>query len=182
MTDAWYKVATSGELTQGDIVPRYPIVIPRFRNNIEAGKEVDLSVIMHDLIVVTASCDLVESQNPNDIVLLCEVDEFQAHLRAHSDKSGQRKGRRKDLLTNKIASLQALPATENLSPKRAASVVRFDRCHTLDREELRKFIDAIDPRLTLCSPYGEFVAQRFATYHARIGLPVGFSLPEAENS
>ena len=173
MTDPeypWYAVVEGDDLSQGDIIPECPVVgvvPPDDIDGLVAGKvdpEVDVSV--HAMIVLTQACDLAHDKV--DTVVLSPVwslDEFAgAEARFGRD-------REKDKLREGVyPAYHMINACAEL--ERPISVVDFHRLYTTPKAFLRKVAASRGRRPRLLPPYREHLAQAFARYFMRVGLPV----------
>jgi hypothetical protein len=77
---------------------------------------------------------------------------------------------RKQLVDGIVPSLSLLHKRER-EPRLEWSVVIFHWLSTLPKIFLRDFAASLGPRLRLRSPYREHLAQAFARYFMRVGLP-----------
>ncbi|HEY5602853.1 MAG TPA: hypothetical protein VIM41_07085 [Gammaproteobacteria bacterium] len=169
----WYQVFEGTELSQGDIIRDCPI--PRIVNfssyPIEENDEVDLEFVETDVIVLSQSCDLANSKI-NDVIV-AEVIEWEK-ARDQMVKSGNQlaksKDFRKSLVAGNIPSLSLLRKHEG-EPKLDWSVIDFHNLSVVPKSVLNKNVANTGSRLTLMSPYKEHVAQAFARYFMRVGLP-----------
>lgn len=77
---------------------------------------------------------------------------------------------RKQLIEGAVPALSLLHKREQ-EPPLEWSVVTFHRLYSLPKPFLRGFAASLGPRLRLRSPYREHLAQAFARYFMRVGLP-----------
>ena len=86
----WYtNIKNSDELSQGDLIPNCPIVIPP--TIIKIGEETEIEIQQLDAIVLSQSCDLANSKI--DIVLVCpyySLKEFLSGLPADQQSKKER--------------------------------------------------------------------------------------------
>ncbi|MCB9882373.1 MAG: hypothetical protein H6834_11335 [Planctomycetes bacterium] len=120
-----------------------------------------------DLIVMTQTCDLVIGREKVEHVLLCEVVECQAIREGHlSTAKGMEDARRGNLPRYHVLERCQL---EGLT--RDHRIVYFDRVFTLPLDLVRVEAQR-SQRLRLLPPYREHLAQSFARYFMRVGLPI----------
>lgn len=169
----WYQVVQEAALLQGDILLRCPVIViaaelswPR-----PADTPMDVDIEEMDLIVMTQSCDL--GNNKVEGVLLAQVTAWPQVVSAEVQKGNpyiQSRHFRNQLIEGNIPGLSLLHKREQ-EPALSWSVVDFRRLFTLSKGFLNSFAASLGPRLRLRSPYREHMAQAFARYFMRVGLP-----------
>ena len=75
---------------------------------------------------------------------------------------------------------QALLHKHESEPRLEWSIVSFQRLYTIQKDFLVEFASGIGPRLRLRSPYREHIAQAFARFVMRVGLPYNARAFESE--
>ena len=165
---SWYDVVSTAALEQGDILSRCPTPIvgpPTFP--IDDGDSLSVEVVDLTLIVLTQSCDL-ENGKVSD-VLLAEVVDWAtvkatgaAHLKATKFREA--------LVQGNVPGYSLLSKSEHVVPMDWA-LVDFHRMHVLSKAYLEEFTAQVGDRLRMHSPYREHLAQGFARYFMRVGLP-----------
>jgi len=169
----WFEVTEGFNLLQGDVLPNCPRFVPdgELKWPIPAESRLGLRADLIDLIVLTQSCDL--ENNKVEEVLLARVvawpDVVRDEVRRGNEtiKSGKF---RKQLIEGAIPALSLLHKREQ-EPRLAWSVVAFHWLSTLPKPFLSSFAASLSPRPRLRSPYREHLAQAFARYFMRVGLP-----------
>ncbi|HTU89736.1 MAG TPA: hypothetical protein VMF69_06550 [Gemmataceae bacterium] len=169
----WYQIVQDATLFQGDILLHCPVFViaaelswPQSSN---APLEVDIKDL--DLIVMTQTCDL--QNNKVEDVLLAQMVAWPQVVSAEVQKgnpSVQSRNFRKQLVEGNIPGFSLLHKREE-EPSLPWSVVDFHRLFTLPKAFLSRFAASLGPRLRLRSPYREHLAQAFARYFMRVGLP-----------
>ena len=170
--DSWYEVAESDSLLQGDLIAGCPVsriarewVYPLKVENITAD------IVSADLVVMSQSCDLENKRIAQ--VLLAQVISWPSIVREEVERGNpgiKSRDFRKKLIEGNIPGLSLLHKND-AEPKLDWSVVDFHRLYTLPKSFLEQYAKSLGPRLRLRSPYREHLAQAFARYFMRVGLP-----------
>ena len=174
MNDAgWYEVAQGRTLLQGDLLSACPVLVLTGESKwpILPGSSVPAEVREVDLIVMTQSCDL-ENEKVAD-VLLAQVFPWPMTVKVEVQKGNRfiRSSQfRKQLVAGNVPGLSLLCKRDD-EPKMEWSVVNFRHLYTLPKVFTQQFAATAGPRLRLRSPYREHLAQAFARYFMRVGLP-----------
>jgi len=133
--------------------------------------EIGVRAYLIDLVVMTQSCDL---QNEKlDDVLLARILSWPELVKRALEKGNDfvRGSKfRKLLIDGQVPSL-SLIHKHGQEPRLPWSVVDFHQLYTLPKAFLCQFAAACPSRLRLRSPYREHLAQAFARYFMRVGLP-----------
>jgi hypothetical protein len=167
----WYAVVNEDVLEQGDMLRRCAVFFPP--NGTLTGRETpdestaEFDWVERDLIVISQTCDLVKGREKVTEVLLCAFwtcDEVGGHLATPRGKEDARRGN--------------LPAYHMLAPCNLSgfeldvAVVDFRRVYSLPLDYLREFATETGDRIRLLPPYREHLAQAFARFFMRVGLPI----------
>ena len=167
----WYDIVSGPDLAQGDIITNCPVLSPLAPDDLadletpESGVRAD--VFTHDMVVITQSCDL-ESQKIDSVVLcpvwtLAEMERVDPKFSRPVEREKIRKGEYFAYhMLNEFAALG-----------RPVSVVDFHRLYTSPKPLLAAISENRGDRARLLPPYREHLAQAFARYFMRVGLPVG---------
>jgi hypothetical protein len=169
---SWYEVAEGQTLLQGDLFFACPVTLmvgpwsfplqttePAFR------------IVAADVIVMTQSCDL-ENQKA-ELVLLASVNRWNELVVTEVNKGNtavKSRDFRKKLIEGNVPGLSLLQKHDG-EIKLPWSVVDFHRLYMVPRQFLEQFAVSQGNRLRLRSPYREHLAQAFARYFMRVGLP-----------
>jgi hypothetical protein len=170
---SWYDVTTSEDLEQGDLLRECPIptVLGLEAWPLLENQEVSVDIRLVDAVVLSQSCDLVNDKV--DDVILAQVLDWQEACRELVHKGNHyAKSRdfRKALIAGNSPSLSLLHKHDG-APGLAWSVVDFHRIFVLPKSLVRAVARSSGRRLRLRSPYREHLAQAFARYFMRVGLP-----------
>lgn len=172
----WYDLAEGPEILQGDLLDGCPVVIPTAKTveEIEAKDELLEGYIdQYDVAVMSQSCDLQFGKI--DLVLVCPVWSYEEmadkydHLRKTENKLALQRGN--------LTGYHLLRESELKDYERPIRIVDFRNVYSLPFDFLQKFAREQSPRLRLMPPYREHLAQAFARFFMRVGLPVDVKLP-----
>jgi len=135
----------------------------------DATEAVEGAIEEWDVIVLTQTCDL--ENNKVDEVLLAAVTEYAALVDREKEKNPVVAGRkfRSALVDGNMPAYSLLPQ-RLIDPVLAWSLVDFHHLFSVPKAQLLAHRAAGD-RLRLASPYREHLAQAFARYIMRVGLP-----------
>lgn len=168
----WYAIVSGDAIEQGDILQGCPVFLPPdglpptdFAENQQAIAEFDW--IERDVIVVTQTCDLVKGREKVTEVLLCAIwscAEVGGHL---ATPKGMEDARRGNLPAYHMLAACELPGFES-----DVAVVDFRRIYSLPLSHFRRRMASVGNRIRLLPPYREHLAQAFARFFMRVGLPV----------
>jgi hypothetical protein len=174
MSDSdWFEVVEGANLLQGDLLRKCPVLVPvtELTWPLPAQDSARLRADLIDVIILTQSCDLANNKVAE--VLLARVVSWAEVVRDEVKKGNEAvKGAkfRKKLVDGEVPGLSLLHKREQ-EPRLEWSVVSFHRLYTLSKTFLSAFAAEIRPRIRLRSPYREHLAQAFARYFMRVGLP-----------
>jgi len=162
----WYdEVKDSDDIYQGDIFMNCPIFVPTGEI---VEREVSGDVINYEVIVMSQSCDL---ENANvDIVLVCPIYPI-VELQKQNDKYKGRNGR-KALEQGTAIGYHALNLISEGNFDRPHYFVDFRNVFGIHIDTLKELCTKQKTRLRVLPPYREHLAQAFARYFMRVGLPV----------
>lgn len=168
----WYEVVQGDGLLQGDLLLNCPIftVVGDLPSPIADDYKPTVDACYFDLVVMTQSCDL--ENDKVDEVMTAQVIAWPEAVRLASPQNPFLKSRefRHALIAGNVPSLSLLHK-RNEVPTLAWSVVDFHRLFAFPKGFARKVASTAGPRLRLRSPYREHLAQAFARYFMRVGLP-----------
>ena len=169
----WYEVTEGAGILQGDILFRCPVFQPdkALQWPLALDNQQGFRVKALDLVVMTQSCDL-ENDKVQEVLLARLVswaDVVRGEL-AKGNQSVKASKFRKILVEGGSPALSLLHKRID-TPELDWSVVDFHWLHTLPKPYLSAFAASSGPRLRLRSPYREHLAQAFARYFMRVGLP-----------
>ena len=164
----WYELVTGDELEQGDVLEACPVFSPP---KDLAGEDYKTALFIWDevdVLVLTQSCDLVKGREKVAEVLLCPVFSRSEMTAGYlSTPKGLEEARRGNIPGFHLLAACTIPALI-----REIRVVDFKQVFTLPLDFARRQAALAENRLRLLPPYREHLAQSFARYFMRIGLPL----------
>lgn len=173
----WYELVEGEEIEQGDLLLNCPIIQPageKLRLPLPQDvKEIDIQINYSDVIIITHSCDLINDKVEE--VLLCPHWDLQAA--SDMDPSLGSRNRQKQILKGQIYRYALLAASDVPEYPMGIRIVDFGRVFTLPKTFVRQLAKSQGKRLRLCPPYREYIAQAFARFFMRVGLPKDIELP-----
>lgn len=162
----WYALVESGSpLSQGDFLDGRPVLIPRVER-VQEGEELVGIYSTYDVVVMSQSCDLLHEKV--QLVLVCPVwdltpfSERNPHYRSAKAREQLRRG--------EVPGCHLLNRCAVRQHERDFRVVDFRNVYGVPFDYLSAGTD--EPRLRLLPPYREHLAQAFARFFMRMGLPV----------
>ncbi len=168
---SWYSIIQGRDLMQGDIIKRCPVPIVNVPEPFTEVSEVDVEIEILDLIVLSQSCDLDNDKIKN--VILAKVGDWE---KVHNEtlRAGKTHVKstnfRRLLVAGDVPNLSLLHKHED-QPTMNWSLVDFHRLFVLPKKLVSDVAVSAGPRLRLEPPYREHLAQAFARYFMRVGLP-----------
>jgi hypothetical protein len=178
----WYEITTGESLRQCDILMGCPIlrIAGKLQWPISQSGTLPLQFEKYDSIVLTQSCDL-ENEKVEDI-LLAQVIAWPTLVQHELQRKNQfikSRKYRKALIDGDTPG-QALLHKHDSQPRLDWSIVSFQRVYTVQKDFLVQFASGSGPRLRLRPPYREHIAQAFARFVMRVGLPYDANAFETE--
>lgn len=172
-TTSWYEIISGNELRQGDVLRAFPIPTIQGLDEWPLPSDPQLQVNYHesDVVVLSQSCDLEHSKIYE--VILCEVipwNEVCRQLVEQGHRAASGKRYREALVAGNVPGLSLLHH-HSAEVKFPWSVVDFHRISVVPKKLAQAVAQRAGDRLRLCSPYREHLAQAFARYFMRVGLP-----------
>jgi hypothetical protein len=171
-TYPWYARVSGPELEQGDILLGCPVFVipPEAADEPFAGHEVLTRI--ENVIVMTQSCDLATHKDGSrtvDEVVLCPVY-LKRELR--DDRTFCRNENWNAAKRGRIPAYHVLNRCDIEGLALDYMVVALHRVYSLSVPLVRRFAAGLPYRVRLCPPYREHLAQAFARFFMRVGLPV----------
>lgn len=168
----WYGIVEGDELQQGDFLDACPVIVPSsaFRVPERSGlmSQAPIRVQTYDVVILTQTCDL--EQEHVGLVLVCPcwslstVEESNEYFRSRRGKEDIRRGN--------VPGYHMLAACDLDGFQREIRVVDFRSVFSVPLPFVKDFAMRQSPRLRLLPPYREHLAQAFARFFMRVGLPV----------
>ncbi len=161
----WYEIVDGNEqIMQGDFITDCPVIIPP--NNM--SKEMDVTIKEYKVVIMSQSCDLV--QRKIDFVLVCPLWPLSDFGNKNSFFKGK-KGK-EELRRGRVYGYHMLNKCEINGFKTDYLIVDFRNIFSVSFNFLTKLAKKRGKRIRLLPPYREHLAQAFARFFMRVGLPV----------
>lgn len=169
----WYEVTQGSSLLQGDILMNCPVfaLAEELKWPVPPGTSLPMGAKELDLVVMTQSCDLANDKVED--LLLAQLVAWPDAVRIEVQRGNQfvkSPKFRKQLIDGNVPGLSLLHNRQQ-EPRLSWSIVDFHHLYTLPKAFTSQFAGSCGPRLRLRSPYREHLAQAFARYFMRVGLP-----------
>lgn len=162
----WYSIINrSEEILQGDIFQDCPIFVPS--GEIE-DQHIQGEQIEYEVIVMSQSCDL--ENNNVEIVLVCPIYPLK-NLQEQSDFYKSSRGRRA-LEQGNTPGYHVLNVCDESDFERSHYFVDFRNVFGVHISVLKQLATSQEKRLRILPPYREHLAQAFARFFMRVGLPI----------
>ncbi|MEG4204057.1 hypothetical protein QUA20_09025 [Microcoleus sp. Pol7_A1] len=169
----WYQLVSGEEedIKQGDILEDCPVFqLPENLAEIKKDKlEITTKVEWReqDVIIMSQSCDMVKGREKLTETLLCAVWKRSELKEGYlASNVGMEEARRGNLPGYHVLGECSLPEFH-----RDIRVVDFRRVYSLPLPFVRRLATEAEKRIRLLPPYREQLAQAFARYFMRVGLP-----------
>jgi hypothetical protein len=169
----WYERVQGPELAQGDIFERCPIFRPLRDLAWPLAPEtevIDIDIGEQDVVVLSQSCDLVPDQKADMwLVILCplwsleQAGQENQFLNSSFGKEQCRRGH--------LPGYHMIAGCEHPDWARPVSIVSFREINSLPLDFMRQMATDRGEHLRMRPPYREHLAQAFARYFMRVGLP-----------
>ena len=168
-TESWWTIVVGPELMQGDLLPNcgVPVLPADFDPQPASGERPYVDIDIRDLIIVTQSCDLVNSKlsfvAACSVYTLAEYEESNTGFTSRGKWEAVRQGR--------IEGLHMLASPVAPGDNSQALVADFRQIFSLPLDYVARLADEAGERNRLRSPYLEHFSQAFARLFMRVGLP-----------
>jgi hypothetical protein len=169
----WFRTVDDSSLEQGDLLRGFDVAVPVVAVG-SGGSELQIELKTFDVVVMTQSCD-IENDKVRSL-LLCPV--FDLWRFVESAKAGRENWgseQRDKLRQGNLPGYHLISDADQDGQSLPVSVVDFHEVYTAPTILVREFISTAGKRLRLCPPYKEHLAQAFARFFMRVGLPVAIS-------
>ena len=173
---SWYEIVSGNELRQGDLIVGCPaLLLPEnFLLSVnEPLQAVSVVPELWNVVVLTQSCDLANQKISR--VLVCPYRPLSvAHELIPEDKRSKEKNRQaffEQVRRGIQPNLHMLAASQEPEHEQEIQILDFREVFTVPGELLRQLAVHNGTRLRLIPPYREHLAQAFARFFMRVGLP-----------
>lgn len=174
----WYEELADDDksLRQGDLIVDCPLVLPP--ENFKNLDEVEIEIKISDAIILTQSCDLVNSKIEN--ILVCPYYNLKAFIEELPEEQNGSKKAKKKIIENMrkgyLPGYHLLNKDEKLEKLNDYQVVDFRNIYSIHIEALKNILKNDKERIRLLPPYREQLSQAFARFFMRVGLPQDFKV------
>lgn len=157
----WYQAINSGtDLQQGDILEE--VTVRSFNRSTRIVEEEKF-----DLVVMTQSCD-IEDELP--YIVFCPLWTRDQAAEFHS--GFKNRGTVGHLLRGRLIGFYPINRCDLPGLQRPWRIVQFQRLIELERDDVLDQLGTMGERIRILPPYRESLAQQFARFFMRVGLPV----------
>lgn len=172
----WYEVVDGASLQQGDFFDSCPVLIPQTAlpetsevpESVGSEAYLDGEVQDFNVVVMSQSCDLENDKLA--YVMVCahwSLEEIGQENEYFKSKKG-----REYLRRGNVPGYHLLAACAVQGMEREIRVVDCRTVFSLPLEVLKSLAQKRGRRLRLLPPYREHMAQAFARFFMRVGLPI----------
>lgn len=180
-SSSWYKTINNDQtLEQGDIIENCKILLPQESHYFALLKDDDTDIPMDyietNCIILSQSCDL--DNEKIDFVILCPIQQLNKLI--EQDEYFKSSKAREQLRQGNQPSYHLLDKIKLSDSREDYYCVSFHHIFSVPKNYLKALISDKE-RYRLLSPYKEHLAQSFARYFMRVGLPSNISAEDIKN-
>lgn len=167
----WYETVEGDRVEQGDFLFGFSVVVPLSDPDIDS-EQLESEVKDLDLVVMSQTCDIEHGKIKS--VLLCPWWDLWSFIDAAADRGEKNWGSdlREDLRRGNLPGYHLVNEAAQDGMRIGVGVVDFHEVYTAPTAQVKSFAKRVGKRLRLRPPYREHMAQAFARYFMRVGLPV----------
>src|ERR1051325_6498704 len=168
-TYPWYRLVQGELLEQGDIFEDFPILFPQapVPTAGNAGPY-EVGVGRAHVIVMSQSCDLRAGKVK--YAVLCPVHDISVY--GEINPQALSNGWKEEVRQGRYHIFHMLNQCELAKMPRELRLVDLREVYSVPLGYLRQYASGCGPRLRLLPPYREHLAQSFARFFMRVGLPI----------
>ena len=173
----WYKTVQGDSLYQGDFLNNFEVLIPEVSTQ---SNETAAQYKKLDVVIMTQTCDIV--QGNVESLLLCPCWGLWDFISAAEEKGlNWGKQEREALRRGNLPGYHLSNEADQDGLKMPLTIVDFHEVYTAPTNVVREFASRAGKRLRLLPPYREHLAQAFARFFMRVGLPVDIAREKLRN-
>ena len=162
----WYKTIEDDSLCQGDFLRDFEVLIPEASTQ---SDQVSAQYRKYDVVIMTQTCDIVKVGS----LLLCPCwDLWEFTTKANKEGLNWGSNQREALRRGNLPGYHLSNEADQDGLKMRLTIVDFHEVYTAPTNLVREFALRTGKRLRLLPPYREHLAQAFARFFMRVGLPV----------
>lgn len=158
----WYDSVETTSVEQGDFVFDFDVAVVATT----IGDRLDARVETYDAIIITQSCDIPKV----DHLILCPVFDPTEAAKLHPHFGNP--GGLEELRKGRYFAFHLLNRCEIDDFKRSYMIVQFDHPIVVPKRHVEAHYGEHPKHLRLLPPYREHLAQSFARFFMRVGLPI----------
>lgn len=170
----WFTEINGDELEQGDLIVNCPVLQPVWTDEKTVGDGGNLVAdqAIRDVIVMTQTCDLVNDKIA--LALLCPYLPATTFVEANFPDSSEKERAklRENIRRGIMPGYHMIAACDLPGHEEDIKIVSFYEVFSLPKSFLGHMAATQVPRLRLLPPYREHLAQAFARFFMRVGLPI----------
>ena len=169
MNSPWYEIVEGDVIEQGDFLFEFDIFVPR--RAAAGGGTIDGELKTFDLVVMTQTCDIAHGKVAS--LLLCpwwDLWQFVEAAQAKGENFGSE--RRESLRRGNLPGYHLLNEFARDGFDIGLGLIDFHEIQSAPLHQVKSFVTSLGKRLRLRPPYREHLAQAFARFFMRVGLPV----------
>lgn len=164
----WYQLVTGDDIQQGDILENCPVPLLPLDSSGAVQFSAPVEWEKHDVIVLSQTCDLMAGHERVTDVMVSRVwlrkELTHGHLASNKGMEEARRGN--------LPGFHVLAACDLVGLFREVRIVDFRKLFSLPLRFVHSQATAAGHRIRLLPPYREHLAQAFARFFMRVGLPV----------
>ena len=175
----WYETVEGEVLCQGDLLVDFELLVPQALTSIDTDP-IDGQSKVFDLVIMTQTCDIV--QGKVESLLLCPRWDLWSFV-DEAKKLGENWGKdiREDLRRGNLPGYHLLDDASQDGIAVRLGIVDFHEVYAAPTKLVKEFARSAGKRLRLLPPYREHLAQAFARFFMRVGLPVDIPSHKIKN-
>lgn len=167
----WYETVEGEAVEQGDFLFGFNVVVPLSDPEVEV-EQLDSEIKDLDLVVMSQTCDIEHGKIKS--LLLCPWWDLWRFVDAAPERGETNWGSelREDLRRGNMPGYHLVNEASQDGMRIGVGVIDFHEVYTAPTAQVKSFAKRVGKRLRLRPPYREHMAQAFARYFMRVGLPV----------
>jgi len=164
----WYKIIEGDSLYQGDFLHDFEVLIPAKVST--QSDQVPAQCEKLDVVIMTQTCDIVQGKVKS--LLLCPCWDLWEFITEAKKGFNWGEDQREALRRGNLPGYYLSNEADQGGLKMGLTIVDFHEVYTAPTNVVREFALRTGKRLRLLPPYREHLAQAFARFFMRVGLPV----------
>jgi hypothetical protein len=166
----WYETIEGDFLYQGDILRDFEVLVP---GSSAEGDQASGEYHKFDVVIMTQTCDI--AQRKVESLLLCPCWNLWEFIEQAKKGTNWGREQREALRRGDIPGYHLTNEVDQDGLRMDITIIDFHVVYTAPTQIVRTFALKSGKRLRLLPPYREHLAQAFARFFMRVGLPVDIS-------